>query len=368
MSTKYQLIVGDTPVSGLIDINLSVGRRSLLDVTAASTGTCRFRRTTANSAVLDSFAPGLEVTIDYSRVGDSGDLAIMEVSDVQLEYGNPTPGGAYNDDYVTVTVEGVLAKWGRANIKLDLAEQPLLDQLSEVTNQTGLTIIEDFSNFNDPTLAAYSFGGSANEYLQLLQQTTNCRYIDYQEMPSLEIKSAYEFTPATYNFTDSTGSATVQTYQEANLDSLAMNYYTQVQIQRPNASIPNAATATGATEPYRVLQQSTLWSTALEAKGYAEYLLDLYEDPVQRVGSVTCLSEAQSTDNLAKLATTCIGKKFSIVLRGTTLYGICEGFDMTASPGSSSFTFYFSNAAQDIAWFILNDADQGVLDQNRLGF
>lgn len=370
--TQYRFVYEPTTtvVSDFLDLQLQAGKQFVLDALSASTGQARFRRTTSNSATIDAITPGDYVYIEWTNASTWSTLFYARVTDVSVEWGNPTEAGVYNSDYATVTFEGCLGAWGRCNVSATVAQAKASDQIDQMNTLVGTALVENFSSYNDPVLASYTVNGAAQDYLQILQGTTNCRYVDYQA-DTLDVRSAYNFPTSTYNFTDSTATSTLMTYQRSTWDSLSVNYYDQILCNwGPDSgnAYPAVATASGASQPYRVLQQSTIWNTLGETLGYAQYLLDLYKAPALQLSSITCLTEAQSSQRLASMAFTCIGKKFSIVHRGTTYYGICEGWEMTATPGNSTFTYYFSDPAQDVAWFILDDATQGVLDVNKLGF
>lgn len=360
--------VGD-PVSDLVSANFTGGKQSLMDTISASTGSFTFRRVTGNSTQLDAMVPGDNVTLEYSNNGSTWFLlADQLVTDVTIEWGNPAPGPIYNDDYVTVTTEGALGQWGRVNLNFDISAGTVDQQLTTISSITQLSATENITTYSSDPLREYLVRGSAQDYLQLLATTFNCRFNDYLSAVDVDILSAYNFPTSTYNFTDQPASGFLLSCAGVNFDSLAMNYYNEVLLSLGDSPLPVVAVDGAASEPYRILQLPTQWANSGAALGYAEYLLDLYKTPVQEISSVTCLSEAQGNSQLAALAPTCIGRKFSIAFRGTTIYGICEGFTMTASPGNSTFTFYFSSAAQDIAWLILDSSTQGKLDVNKLGF
>lgn len=356
-------------ISDFVGLNFTGGKQSLQDTISASTGSFTFRRTTSNSTQLDALIPGDNLTLEYSNTGSTwSSLLDQYITDITVEWGNPAPGPVYNDDYVTITTEGALASWGRYQANTTVSNGTAESQLNTLASGTGLSYTENISTYSNDILLGYTATGSLQDYLQLLATTLNCRFNDFINAANVDILSAYNFPTSTYNFTDQPASGNLLSCESIAFDSLAMNYYNEVILSLGDGPIPVVALDTGASTPYRVLALPTNWQNSGSALGYAQYLLDLYKAPTQEISSVTCLSEAQGNSRLAEIARTCIGKKFSIAFRGSTLYGICEGFTMTASPGNSTFTFYFSSAAQDIAWLILDSSTQGKLDVNKLGF
>ena len=261
-----------------------------------------------------------------------------------------------------------MGRWGRVNLDFDVGGGTAAEQLLTISGVTQLGYSENISTYSSATLYPYTVRGSAQDYLQLLATTMNCRYNDYNLVNNVQVLSGYYFPTSTYNFTDQAASGTLLSYQDAEFASLAINFFNQVFLSIGDLGWPATALDPAAVQPYRILQLPTIWGTALEATGFAEYLLDLYKTPSQQLASVTCLSEAQGNSRLAQIAVNCIGTKFSTAFRGTTLYGICEGFELVANPGSSTFTFYFSTANQDIGWLILDSSTHGKLDTNKIAF
>jgi hypothetical protein len=216
-------------------------------------------------------------------------------------------------------------------------------------------------------MQAYEINQSAGDYLQFALNSINGRMRDYSTADRVDVYSPYGITNSTYTFTDSTPSSTAMTYQACTFDSLVDNYFTQVIIDF-GGLVPVVVTSSGATEPYRVLQMNVKLFSG-ESIDYANYLVGVFDNPALEVSSLTCIGQAQSADDLAKICTDCINKRFAILFRGSTVYAICEGFTMSLDPGQTKVTYYFSTDNQYVAdWLILDDSTNGKLDINRLGF
>jgi hypothetical protein len=108
--------------------------------------------------------------------------------------------------------------------------------------------------------------------------------------------------------------------------------------------------------------------TTTQAQNLADYVLATLVVNNAVPQQVSCESENQVNDKAIELFSfNSAVARVQLILRGVVYNLFVEGGTMTANPDASRWTFNIvSSEAQN--FFILDSADFGVLDQNRLGF
>jgi hypothetical protein len=110
--------------------------------------------------------------------------------------------------------------------------------------------------------------------------------------------------------------------------------------------------------------------TTSQSLDIANFFLGAVDDQVVAPNSVSVLSTGQkgvSVDSMNSFEFYNLpALKTKIKFRGTTFDARIEGATLTASPDQTRVTFYLSSAEAN-PYFILDSADYGVLDQNKLG-
>jgi hypothetical protein len=185
---------------------------------------------------------------------------------------------------------------------------------------------------------------------------------------------------ATVSFSDTTNDATRRIYDQYEVDGVADNYFTRASIQGTYGGTvtPTEVTAeyqeiaVGATAPYRDYSSNAVGYNAATLQGTAGYWANVSSNPAISPSSISATTNGQHTQNLDTLGFSNLElgylatKAVNVTFRGTTTTCRIEGVSVTADLDTARFTYYIS-PAEDTGWFILDDADYGVLDQNRLG-
>ena len=156
-----------------------------------------------------------------------------------------------NDDYLTISVEGALAKLARTNgndyvMNADYAD----NQITNASTQSGVAIFGYPTYFFDTReLALKTISGSWADWLNNVAFTFAGRIDDNDNAVLIRNYQPSEVI-TTQSFSDVTGTNKVQ-YDQINFDTLAQNYYTQVTVV-PVSGIEEIASTGSA--PYRNLQ------------------------------------------------------------------------------------------------------------------
>lgn len=371
--------VGLTELTNVQSINFTVGRRNILDQYNASTATVVMRYPTGYASPIAALIPGTPIQIKNAATGYR--IFFGTINDAQVNYGMPYSGGVGNADYLTLTVVGGLAEWGRRSTTSQAyVANTAGGQLYDVYTTTGLQA-EYFSNSptGDPLVSATTVSTNYGDYINELAITRNSR-IDDIRTTSGSVFSIDTPTPAIIDpyltwfldvaMSDTLNNTTNQVYDKIEFASLSENYYTQV-IVRPEA-VATQTTQTGLA-PYRTYSVNTLSASTTDALGYAEMLLNLFSSPAVQITSISCLANAQNTYQLDRLnlpgysAIDLVGSTLTIGFRGATYTAIIEGYTFSATPNEARYTYHLSTTNYG-AFLSLGNTITGRLDYGRLGY
>jgi len=357
------------PTTEWVSFQITAGRQIILDTYGAMTGEVVFHRTTANASNLDAIRPGWIVEI-YAQTAFVGQAISFTVTDIVNQY-SATP----NADYTVITLEGVLAAVNRAALNnYNLASDTIGNQILDVEAESGVAIASNFGTLSDPNMDSATVTSVA-DWLQKAVLTVNARMDDSQGLTVLDkyISDAYGDwdTADAFIFTDGTVALTSGQigieFDQLEFTSMAQNYFTRA-IVDPDGHAAQVQTAAGAVEPYRVLSLATFNYNTAQAADYAEYLVSTFSNPQFRPALISVNGQSTNADKLLpNLGAWAIGKTAIINIRGTSVNCIIEGWSVTADASQSRYTFYVSGADLN-AYLILDDADRGQLDYNRLGY
>jgi hypothetical protein len=150
-------------------------------------------------------------------------------------------------------------------------------------------------------------------------------------------------------------------------DSLADNFYTQAIVTSP--VVANQIASVGSA-PFKSFTKSTYARTVAQAADLAGYLLAQGQTEVIAPTVISCVSSSQNDALLDTLG----GGRFiflplyyiDIKFRGVQFEARIEGATLTATPEQTRVTYNLS-AQEANPFFILDDSNFGVLDQNKLG-
>lgn len=366
-----------TTLTNVQSVSVNTGRQALMDNFRATTATIVCRYPNGYASPISGLIPGAQILISMEELGTGSyafDVFSGEVTDVQVEYGIPYVSNVGNDDYLTISVEGALAKLARTNGNEYLMNADYADnQLTNASTQSGVPIFGYPTYFFDAKqLAAKIVTGSWADWLNNVAFTFAGRIDDNDNSVLVRNYQPSEVI-STQSFSDVTGVNKVQ-YDKIDFDTLAQNYYTQVTVV-PVSLIEEIASTGSA--PYRNLQlDNNLSRSQAEAQDLAQFYLNNYDTPSLQMSSIHVNMNDPSAqyikpilDLVAPFGTVCLGvsRQVSVTFRGTTYTVIIEGAALSASPGQCGITLYVSGADLN-AYLVLDDPTFGKLDSNKLGF
>jgi hypothetical protein len=372
-SVRYNLtgVGAFTALSNVQSIELSHGRHRQLDTYAASRCTVRLRYPNGYTSPIADLVPGCVMQV-LNVTGATQTLFVGRIADLQVEYGMLYQAGVGNADYLTINIEGNLARLGRAaGNDYVIPSTRLKNQVSNMEAQTGITSTYEDAG-SDPVLSAFTVSSNWGEWTNRALTTINGRLWDGFDSNEVRLVSPFYKGSAPFRFSDTANNATNQVYDQITFGSYADNYYTQVTVD-PDTLSPVTVSAVGATAPFRTLQTNTLNSTTAQATDYANYLLSNFADRNPKIVSISCTAEQQNSfalDQVGYLSFgigTVPGHTVEIVFRGSTVQCVIEGVSVSATPDGSRYTFYVSGADLN-AYLVLNDTVFGKLDSNKLGY
>lgn len=356
-----------TDLTNVQDISLSVGRQRQLDPYNASTGTIVMRYPTGYASPITALTSGNFIRITNASSGQF--MFYGTINNVEVGYGIPYGGGVGQADFMTITVEGFFARFGRVQgLDYAMASGAVFTQMSTCQTQTGLSI--SASSSVNQVMAATTVSSTWGDWVNKTLVSINGRLWDSYGL-SVSVQSPFESFNSAITFSDTTNNATNQVYDQINFGSYADNYYTQVTVDPESFAAQTVQTGSA---PFRTLNMNTFNSSTFQATDYANYLLANYKTQGFALLSISCLAEAQNTFKLDSVSgysgtqfSTTPGTKVSVVFRGSTFNCVVEGVTMTATPESSRYTYYLSGADLN-AYLILDNTVFGTLDFNKLGY
>jgi hypothetical protein len=367
-----------TTLDNVVSFNVNGGRQRQLDQYKADTASIVVRYPNGYASPITALKAGTTIRILVTSPGSMlfwPQVYAGYINDLQVEYGIPYVGSVGNADYLTISLESHFARFGRQQgLGLAVPADDIGYVTSFVSFYSGSTVgpgpIVGFK-----TVSATTVDATYGDWLNQLLTTVNGRMTDeippYSTPQTVILDPSYLRTPSV-GFSDTANDATNQVYNKITFDSAAQEFYTQVTVDP--VAYPEQTVQTGSA-PYRTLQLNTFNSSEADALNYANYLLNNYKTPVVAISSITCSAESQNVFKLATLGAVapaanlsgCVGYQVGITFRGTTYYGVIEGWTVSGTPAGSSYTYYISGANLN-AYLIFDNAVFGKLDSNRLGY
>jgi hypothetical protein len=366
-----------TTLDNVVSFNVNGGRQRQLDQYKADTANIVVRYPNGYASPITALKAGTTIRILLTSSGSIlgwPQVYAGYINDVQVEYGIPYVGSVGNADYLTISLESHFARFGRQQgLGLAVPADEIGATLSYISFYSGSTVgngpIVGFKTVSATTVDA-TYGDWLNELLTTVNGRMTDEIYPFSSAQTVILDPSYLRVPPV-GFSDVANDATNQVYNKITFDSAAQEFYTQVTVDP--VAYPAQTVQTGSA-PYRTLQLNTFNSSTADALNYANYLLNNYKTPVVAISSITCSAESQNVFKLATLdagfganLSGCVGYQVGITFRGTTYYGVIEGWTVSGTPAGSSYTYYISGANLN-AYLILDNAVFGTLDSNRLGY
>jgi hypothetical protein len=349
-------------LSNVVSFNMRQGREKQLDDYSADTAQVIIRYPTGYVSPIAALVPGNIIRVKHDGSGEY--IYAGYISGVSVNYGIPYAGGVGNEDFITISCESYFARFGRLEGNGQAITGGLFATVAaDIAFYSGLTINPQ-ANALTQSVSASTVSNTYGEWLAQFIRTINGRMA---QAAAVIVYGPGDIVASSASFSDTANNATNQVYDNIQFSAFGDNYYTQVTV---TPTVPAAQTVSSGSGPYRSLKFNTFSSTTTTALNLANFMLSQYSTTDVQIYSISCLSEAQTSfklNNMGVPTALLIGMQVPIKFRGTTYYGIIEGFTMTATPESSRWTYYISGASLN-STLILDDAVFGKLDTGKLGY
>jgi hypothetical protein len=392
----YTVEVYDTVTNAWVEIPLvqslrcTLGRQTTTEQWQTSTATIEARYPTG----FDSPIGALQVDrwIRFTFPGRTVPAWTGTVRNVRTEIELPWDGvDTGQGDRLIIEAEGYSATWGRY--------QRIFQNINAVDLPTLLDIVASpFPPYNDYGLLSGSDmpdvpatevgynGGERNSFTWLVAaaDTTQARLCDgvaydtatfygsgVDGEPALWVSNQSSFVAAGITFSDTTNDATHALFHQLEFEGLADTYFTQITLNpEKTATYTLDVVASSVQRTYEI---GTYNTNQTQAAYLASFFGAQYAATTPGIGRITARTSGQHTQNLDTLGVAnqqlgyLVLNQVAVEIRGQTYYAQIEGVEVSATLGETVFTYYLSPVAS-IGWFILDDSDYGVLDQNRLAY
>jgi len=357
-----------TALGNVQNVSIRIGGQKLQDTFSPSTAGIVIRYPDGYASPVTALVVG-----SYVRVKRTGASVLYPVTwtgtirDVTVDYGIPYVGNVGNADYLTIAAEGALAYAGRLQGNDYAVASDYADLQLEDVKDNSLIDFEYESTYQVATvLAASTVSGSYAEWANTLATSIGASLLDGGSTQTIVVRPRDYNTALTVSFSDTTNDSTRQVYDNIKFDSLAEDYFTQMQV---DTNTVGTVVVNDGVEPYRTLRLSTFNLDTGQATDLANYYLGIYSAPGFGLSEVSCLAEAQNTMAL-ELGTAwwgIVGAKTTVEFRGTTYNVTVLGASIDANTDSARYTYYL--AAADLSpYLILDDPVYGRLDYNKLSW
>lgn len=351
-------------------VNYFKGRRRMVDDYAVDDASLEI-------APIPAWSPtpkvGNRVVIYVNEAGTLWNAFYGRIRDVKNNYGIVP-----NADRCTIEIDGVQAEWGRAQLNsASIPQDDTDEQVLDISTAAGIPIAQ-FAGRS--TGAALTWTGNAFDALNLVTRTEEARL--FQSGPASTASgtgglwwygrdvidaSTFWFGDGTYAHT---GSSFDLAYDELMFRSAAEEYYNFVTISSQPGTVANQ-TADDGVSPQLALVRETNDVTTTQALAHAQYLLNQFNNQtatIREIGFQDVRQNENATMRLfviEMLSTRPV--KIAVAFRGNRYDAIREGVQVSAVPGQTRFRVFVS-AADNNPYLILDDAEYGILDTNRLSF
>lgn len=345
-------------------ISAFVGKSGLTDTFEPSRATIVMRYPDGFTSPNDDLVVG--TWIRFQQTGGMGyEMWRGQIRNVNVDWGKPFRAGVGAADFMTIECEGALAQWGRQQGNgAVIAAGTLQDQMTTVAAIGSLSYGSTYPTGTYPQMAASVVDNSLLNWVNTAAATTGSFLLDGSGILGLNTKDYIGTLPV--SFSDATKSSTVQDYDGLTFDSLAQDYFTQVQVDMNSGTVVTRETGG---EPYRTLRVSTFSASTAQATDLADWLLGVYSRASFGISEVTTVAASQATTDfdLGDAFYALPGYRTTLVFRGTTYTLTILGVSFTANAQESRFTYSVIDA--DLTpYFYLDSATYGILDTNRLNW
>ena len=354
-------------LSNVQEINGFIGRKQLQDTFEPSRMSITARYPNGFSAPTSALV--VDTQIRVSRTGSLYTMWTGRIRNVSVEWGIPYSAGVGVEDYVTIECEGALAQWGRLQgYDLAVSANDLLTQMSAVVAGTNLNYGSTYTAGTVPQLGASTVTDSLANWLNTACSTVGATIKDGSDSNIIGVNGRDWVNNLPVAFSDTTNNSTNQQYDEIVFDSISADYFTAIEVNTQSFGTVLVEDAPAGQVP-RTLRVSTFSASASSATDLAYYLLAIYGDNGFGISEISCVSERQNSWalDLGYGWWDIIGYSTLVTFRGVTFRCTILGSSFTATPNQSRFTYYLADIGL-VPFLVLDDANVGILDTNKLGW
>lgn len=354
----YTITVEGNTVSNVQEFTFTIGRTKVSDPLRAGIGTIRGRVPSALPAI--AIGDNMKISIRPGGAPTYPSTFSFRVADLRIIYGYIAALDEWELD-----VEDTFAIFGRGVFSSSWsAGSTTFQAIDVVATNYGVTAL----NTSIPTLSKVSAQVIVNEngleVLSTLANTEQARMSTQYDNDYLVVWGrGWQTQLTTYDVTDDgTGTDPIK-YDGLDFDGLADNYADKVVINPVGLAQQSAGIGN------YTLELPSYNQTTGDASSLASYLLGVFDEQEDKPAVLTTKASLQDTVNAQQnLGAMCYPlAQAKIKFRGTIYFGIVEGYTVTGYPDDVLFTYYLSSPGF-FPIFILDSAQFGVLDQNKLGY
>ena len=373
---------------GFVDLTPTVisfsrfrGKQNYLDNYTGQNRTVTIRNNTDQSA---SWVVGSRV---YLATNTGRDAQIFWIQEVQYndQVGTNTTSGTGSASTATIVLQDWMSRAGQIQLNnfaltQDLCEEQLWGQMTIASGAlpADMDWYATYSGFFSATAATYT-GTIANRINLNLATESNGAQI-YQRQNQMELRPGNLTGTVITNAVTlqpskgaSTGDKYIQ-YQDFRRITAGSQFFNTVTVTPPVVAAQTATDSASVTAyGTRYNGISTVSISVSQAQNRAQWLATSQSDPYALHFEVLFSDVAQDNDGIQSMlenyeAGSFIYLKYVVPGSGVTTTAQCniEGISYTANVNQTQFTLYLSPNTL-YADFVLNSAQFGVLDQNRLG-
>jgi hypothetical protein len=362
----YEITANGSALAEFTTLTLNKGRQQVQDP---------FKAGTASVTGLDiSTVSGLDIgdRLTIKVVAINGTTVSYTLFDGQIANITADFGFTTNMDRWTIEADDSLAAAGRIFMSnFFVAGMTTGVASSFVAQATGIDVFQPFPVAAESKVSTQSFDNeNLLTVLNKLIATEQGRLVPVNpDNMQFYNRNTLNIFGTLCNFTDGTVASALPAvkYQQIVFRSRSESFYTKVIVEPEGLASQTSGTGS------RVFTMQTYDQTTAQASDLAAYVLATLDVSQDVPASISYIAENQATASVqyaveaATFLTLSASNSILLTLRGTQYSCFVEGFTVSANPDQTRFTLNLSSSEATVG-FILDDADFGVLDQNKLGF
>lgn len=353
--STYDIDVAGNDLSNVQEFMFTRGREKVSDQIRAGYGTIYGRR----PDLLPAINIGDQVTIRIQPNGGNTFAFQFRCADLRVIYGYTSALDTWELD-----IEDVFAVFGRGVFGTSwTAGSSTYEAVDAVCTQYGVNLQGTDESKSDVS-AQVIINENGLEVLNNLLVTEQGRFgygvLDFEDI--FFFGRGWQQSLTTYDASDDgTGTNPIR-YDGLDFAGLADNYADKIVIEPAGLATQSAGIGD---YTYTAQSYSQTTGDAANLASFIKGVFDIQDQTPSRLTSITTLNTVAAAENMMRLSSPL--SQVKIKHRGAFYYGIVEGFTMRATLDQLEVTYNLSSPGY-YPQFILNNAEFGVLDQNKLGY